>query len=135
MIVGFNFNKISVERKSALSGKIDISNNVAITDVDETEFSVGKAKQSGLKILFEFTSKYEPNVAEMIFTGELLYLGDPKKNSEIVKEWKKTKKLGPEITPLVINTLLQKCHTEALLMSRDVNLPPPILMPKVSAEI
>ncbi len=133
MIVGFAFNKISAERKAAPVGKIDISNNVTITNVEEQDFSVGKAKQSGLKISFEFTSRYEPQIAEMVFTGELLYLGDQKKNSEIAKEWKKSKKLGEEIAKLVINTLLTRCHTEALLLSRDVNLPPPIVMPKIGA--
>lgn len=133
MIVGFNFNKISVDRKANPVGKIDISNNITITNVEEQDFSVGKAKQSGLKISFEFTSKYEPKIAEMVFTGELLYLGEQKKNAETAKEWKKTKKLGADLTPLVINTLLTKCHTEALLMSRDVNLPPPIVMPKIGA--
>ncbi len=133
MIVGFTFSKISVERKAPPVGKIDISNNVSITDVEEQDFSVGKAKQSGLKISFEFTSKYEPKIAEMLFTGELLYMGEPKKNAEIAKEWKKSKKLGPEITATVINTLLARCHTQALIMSRDLNLPAPIVLPKVGA--
>ncbi len=133
MIVGFNFNKISVDKKTAPVGKIDISNNVSITNVEEQDFNVGKAKQSGLKISFEFTSKYEPKIAEMLFTGELLYMGDTKKNADVVKEWKKSKKLGPEMTTDVINTLLAKCHTQALIMSRDVNLPAPIVLPKVGA--
>ena len=42
MIVGFNFNKVNVERKEAAKGKISISNNVAIKDIEQKELPFGK---------------------------------------------------------------------------------------------
>ncbi len=130
-IVGFNFNRILVEKSTALKGKVDINNNVSIKEVQETDFAIGTEKQKGIKFSFEFTSKYEPKIGEMNFTGELLYLDDPKTQAEVVKTWKKDKKVLKELMPEILNAILARCNIEALILSRDVNLPPPIPLPKV----
>ena len=76
MIVGFGFTKLSAQRNEAGKGKIDINNNVTIKDVQESDISLGKDKQGVIKFVFEFTSKYEPNVGAILFEGELLYNTD-----------------------------------------------------------
>ncbi len=131
MIIGLNFKKLHMEKKRAVDGKVDINNNVSIKDVEESEFSLGKDRQKGITFLFEFTSKYEPDIGEILFTGELLYLGEPKTNEDILKGWKKGKNVPKEIMTEVVNTILTRCNIEALLLSRDVNLPPPVPLPKV----
>ena len=57
MIVGFGFTKLSAEKKEAAKGKIDINNNVTVKDVLEDSLAL-KDKQSVLRFVFEFTSKY-----------------------------------------------------------------------------
>ena len=132
MIVGFGFTKLSAEKKEAAKGKIDINNNVTIKDVQEDSFSLGKEKQQNvLRFIFEFTSKYEPNVGNILFEGELLYLEDQKNVKEILTSWKKEKKIPKEIMAGLLNTILTKCNVQALILSQEVNLPPPIPMPKV----
>ncbi len=131
MIVGFGFTKLSAEKKEAAKGKIDISNNVTIKDVKEDSFSFGKGQQEVIKFIFEFTSKYEPNVGIILFEGELLYLEDPKKIKEILSSWKKEKKIAKELMAGLLNTILTKCNIQALILSQDINLPPPIPLPKV----
>ena len=132
MIVGFGFTKLSAERKEAAKGKIDINNNVAIKDVQEDNLALGKDKsQNILKFIFEFTSKYEPNVGSILFEGELLYMEEPKKAKEILNDWKKSKKLPKELMGGLLNTILTKCNVQALILSQQVNLPPPIPLPKV----
>ena len=135
MIVGFGFTKLSVEKKEKAKGMIDINNNVKIKDVTQDNFSLGKDKQNVLKFVFEFTSKYEPSVATILFEGELLYMQDPKKNKEILNSWKKDKKLPKEIMAGMLNTILTKCNIQALILSQQVNLPPPIPMPKVQVAV
>lgn len=131
MIIGFGFTKLSVEKNSAPKGKVDINNNVTIKDIREDNFSFGKDKQDVLKFIFEFTSKYEPAIGAILFEGELLYLEDTKKVKEILSSWKKDKKIPKEIMAGLLNTILTKCNVQALILSQEVNLPPPIPMPKV----
>ena len=134
MIVGFGFTKLSAEKKEAAKGKIDINNNVSIKDIKEDSFSFGNNKQNVIKFIFEFTSKYEPSVGNILFEGELLYMEDPKNTKEILTSWKKDKKIPKEIMGGLLNTILTKCNVQALILSQEVNLPPPIPMPKVQLQ-
>ena len=44
-IVGFNFTKIDVERKGGnISGKVNISNNISIKNVEIKDLALGKTK-------------------------------------------------------------------------------------------
>lgn len=134
MIVGFGFTKLSAEKHESAKGKIDINNNVGIKDVEEDSFSFGDNKQNVLKFKFEFTSKYEPNFGNILFEGELLYLEDSKKTKEILNSWKKDKKIPKDIMAGLLNTILTKCNVQALILSQEVNLPPPIPLPKVQIQ-
>ena len=135
MIVGFGFTKLNAEKNEQAKGKIDINNNVTIKDVKEDNFSLGKDKQQDvLRFIFEFTSTYEPNIGKIFFEGELLYLEDPKRVKEILGSWKKDKKLPKEIMADLLNTILAKCNIKALILSQEVNLPPPIPLPKVQMQ-
>ena len=132
MIVGFGFTKLSAEKGETAKGKIDINNNVSIKDIKEDDFSLGKdKKQNVLRFIFEFTSKYEPNVGNILFEGELLYMEEPKKAKEILADWKKDKKMPKELMAGLLNAILTKCNVQALIISQQVNLPPPIPLPKV----
>ena len=131
MIVGFGFTKLSAEKKEAAKGKIDINNNVSVKEAKEDSFFIGKDKQGIIKFTFEFTSKYEPAIGTILFEGEILYLDEPKKIKEILNSWKNDKKISPEIMANLLNTILTKCNVQALILSQEINLPPPIPMPKV----
>jgi hypothetical protein len=130
-IIGFNFIKINIEKKGPVKGKINISNNVSIKDVEEIKISLGKSEQKALRFIFEFVSKYEPNIGDITLKGEIIDLEDDKKTKEITDKWKKDKKLSKDMTTLLLNNVLAKCNIQALILSRDINLPPPIPMPKV----
>src|SRR3989338_2068198 len=133
-IVGCNYRKITLERKENVTGNINIKNNIAIKDVEEKEFALGKVKQQGLKFNFEFTTEYEPNIGTINILGEVLFLDEPKKVKELAASWKKNKKLEPEVMQQVLNTALNKCNVKELILSEDINLPPPIPLPRVNIE-
>ena len=105
---------------------------MAIKNVEEADLSLANKKQAGLRFEFEFTSVYDPKVGDITMNGEVIFLADEKKSKEIVKGWKKEKKVPKEITSSVLNTVLQKCNIQALILARDINLPPPIPLPKVN---
>ena len=125
-IVGFNFMKMNIERNAAPTGKIDIKNNVAIVSAKRTEFHLGKSKDKGITFGFEFVSKYEPKIGEIRFSGDILYIGEDKKNEQVMTEWEKNKKVPNEVMNELLKTILGRCNVEAVLLSRDINLPPPI---------
>ncbi len=130
-IIGFNFKEIKVSKKEGVKGKINIKNNVVITDIKEQDLNLGDKSQSALKFIFEFSSKYDPNLGEIILGGDLLFMESSTKTKEILDEWKKSKKVPKDIMAGILNTVLSKCNIEALILSQKVNLPPPIPLPSV----
>ncbi|MCH8003821.1 MAG: hypothetical protein IH934_04260 [Nanoarchaeota archaeon] len=131
-IIGFNFTKIEAEKKELIKGKININNNLAIKNVEEKKLSLSNEKQKVLSFTFEFTAKYDPNVGSISFTGNVLSMDDSKKVKEILDGWKKDKKLPKEFMPNILNTIMSKCNIQALILSEQINLPPPIPLPKLA---
>ena len=132
-IVGFDFTKIDAEKKAPVKGKISINNNVTIKNVEEHDLNLGKEKRNALKFVFEFTAKYDPGIGDIKLGGNVIYMADSKKITEILDGWKKDKKLPKDISTGVLNNVLTRCNIQALILSRDINLPPPIPLPKVQA--
>ncbi|MFH1642266.1 MAG: hypothetical protein ABIC04_05180 [Nanoarchaeota archaeon] len=130
-IVGFNFTKIEAEKKELIKGKININNNVAITQVEEKKISLGNEKQKVIRFTFEFAANYEPNVGAINLIGDVLYLEATNKVKEILDGWKKDKKLPKEIMTSILNNILTKCNIQALILSEQISLPPPIQLPKL----
>ena len=133
-IVGFNFTRMEAERIEAAKGKINVSNNVSIKNVEEKNLSLGSDKQKVLSFTFEFASTYEPKVGSINLVGDVLYMDDSKKAKEVLDGWKKDKKLPKELMTGIINTMLNKCNIQSLILSEQVNLPAPIPLPRVQAQ-
>lgn len=133
-VVGFNFTKIHAERKGPVKGKISISNNIHMKNVEEHNLVLGKDKQPGLKFTFEFTSDYKPKVGEIVLEGNIVYMDEEKKVREILSSWKKEKKIPPDIMKSLLNNVLSRCNIQALIISQYASLPPPIPLPKVESK-
>lgn len=133
-IVGFNFSKIDVSRTGAPSGKVGVSNNVSIKEIEETTFPLGKEKQTALKFMFEFTSKYEPKLGNILLGGDLLFIEENATVKKILEDWKKDKKVDTNLMKNILNTILTRGNILALILSQEVNLPPPIPLPKVNVQ-
>ena len=130
-IVGFNFTKISIERKGEPKGRVDINNNISLKDVVAASFGLGKSKEKGVRISYEFVSKYNPDIAEILIGGDVLFIGEEKLNDEILKGWKKDKKIPKEVMKDMLNTIMMRCSVEAMILTKDLNLPPPIPFPRL----
>jgi hypothetical protein len=133
-VVGFNFNKIVVEKKTELKGEVSIKNNIAVTDVQDAEVPFDKS-QKGLKFTFDFNSTYEPKIGNIRLTGDVLFIGDVKKVKEISDSWKKAKSVPKDVLANIMNVALTKCNIQALILSQVINLPAPIPLPKVQAQV
>lgn len=132
MIIGFGFSKISVERKKVPAGEMKVNNNVQIKTLDKAEIAGPKKENTGLKAAFEFKTVYEPAIGEIVIEGELVLLEPAKVAEEALKQWKKDKSITKELIREVMDTILSKATVESVVLSREIGLPPPIPVPKVS---
>lgn len=133
-VVGFHFTKMLAEKKKAVTGKVNISNNIKVVDVKEAKLSFGKTKQKGLEFTFSFTSVYEPEMGNIEITGYVVYMEGEEKVNAVLSSWKDNKKVPPDVLADIYNYVLSKCNIQALILSRDMQLPPPIPLPKVQKE-
>ncbi len=133
-VVGLGFTKINMERAQTVSGKISIKNNAALKDVEKQELALGDKKQEALRFTFEFKASYEPKLAHITLEGEVLWVDSNEKIEATLKSWKKDKKLPPEVMNPVLNAVLARSNVEALVLSRELNLPPPVPLPKVELD-
>ncbi len=132
-IIGFSFTKMQAEKRSPVHGQININNNVAVTDLQDANLSMAQSKK-GLKLLFAFTSTFEPDLGSLQLDGEVILLEDTKVAEELLSNWQKSKSLPPELMPIVLNAILERCNIQALIMARDIGLPAPIPLPKVNMQ-
>lgn len=132
VIVSFTFTKLLAEKKEGKNEKISINNNVSIVNVEEHSLPIGSQKQDSLKISFLFTTQYDPGFGSIELHGNLIYLGESKQLKEILTNWEKNKKLSADMMTEILTSVLGKCNIQALVMSRDVQLPPPVPLPRVN---
>jgi hypothetical protein len=133
-IVGFKFTKINAEVHKSAVGKVSINNNITLTGVNETKIGLG-GDRSALSITWAYTSKYAPDLATLKMEGEVLMLADPSQSEEILKSFKENKQLPKNTVPKVMNHVLDRCNVQALLLSKDLNLPSPVPLPKVKGDV
>ncbi len=131
-IVGFNFDKINVEKTNPIRGRVQVKNNMAIKNVEQQELILGKKKENILKFSFEFTSEYEPNIGIIDLKGHILFMEEPDEIKKIIDGWKKKKFIPQDLMTVLLNTVLIRCNIKTLILSNDVNLPPHIKLPTIS---
>ncbi|MFP4117617.1 MAG: hypothetical protein ACLFTR_01710 [Candidatus Woesearchaeota archaeon] len=131
-IVSIAFSKINAEKKKAVRGKVNVANNVAIKNVEKANISMGNTQQSPLKFSFEFTSKTEPEIGNILIEGDLVFMTEGSRADETINAWKESKPMQKDIITPVLNGILKKCNVEALIMSQTLNLPSPVKLPTVN---
>lgn len=133
-IVGLQFDKIVVDRTDVPTGKMSVKNNIVIKDIDKKDFSTNKIKQFVLLFKFEYVAEYEPKIAKITLNGTTTWLDQEAKIDEIAKGWKKDKKIPKDVMTPLLNNILNRCNIEALILAREVNLPPPIQLPRITVK-
>ena len=130
-VLGLAFTKLGVEKTGPVQGSVNVQSNANIVSVEKLEVNIGTKKDEALKFIFSFTAVYQPNIAKISIDGEVVWLDKPDDVEKIIKGWKKDKKIPKEVMSPVLNTVLSKSNIEALILSRELNLPPPIQLPRV----
>ena len=132
-MVGFSFTKILVERKDGPLGKMKVSNNLALQKLEKVPLALA-GTENCLKLSFSFEANYEPKIGDIKLDGYVLYMEKENKMDELLEQWKKEKKLPKEIMQGLMNNILSKCSVEAVMLSREINLPPSIPVPRVTVK-
>jgi hypothetical protein len=131
-LVGFNFDKMSIERKDEIKGKVNIKSNIDILEFKKSDVSLDPNKET-IKITFTFFIIYEPDFAKVEFKGHVLILEDPKVAKKLLEDWKK-KKVDPKLREELYNLILRRSNIKALALEEDLNLIPHWPMPTVKVE-
>ena len=127
-IIGFNLHKLSIERKNALKGKLNIKSKLDIEDIRQEIVPISKSP--ALKFDFAYSITYEPNVAKTDIKGSVIALDDKNEAESILKEWK-SKKFSNQLKVPLFNFILSKCNLKALKLEDELGLPLHIPFPKL----
>ncbi len=130
-VVGFNFTRITAEKKIKPKGKINIRNNVSIKDVKAEEVAVTTDDREGVRVSFEFVSAYDPDIGSIQLLADVLLLENQEKKKAIMDTWKDKKNIPNEFIEPLFNLVLRRCNVKALVLAEDLRLPSPIQMGKV----
>ena len=127
-VIGINLRRIeaSIDEKKPMNVNINVNSSPKIENVERSSVDLLK---DILAVDFTFTSKYEPDIAEMLMEGQVLYQTD--KAKDVLNLWKKEKKLDDAVALDVLNAIFRKCLTRAVDLSAELRLPPPVQFPVV----
>jgi hypothetical protein len=105
--------------------------NVRI-DHNSTVTLIKDATDSEATVDFRFTANYRA-VEEVIglirIEGSLLYEG---KAREVARQWSASGQMPNEVANEIHTTIMTVCIPEAVVIARDLRLPPPIPIPQVT---
>ncbi len=104
-----------------------VDHNSTVTLISET----GDRQAS---VDFRFTANYhasEAVVGLIQIEGSLLWEGDSK---TLVKGWSSGGQMPPDIAQEVHSIIMSNCIPEAVILARELRLPPPIPIPQVNIQ-
>lgn len=124
--IELKYKNVEARRFSPIVGQINVNNNSTLTAVSRID--------NKLSVNFVFSSNYEPNIGVVRIEGEII-ISDSKENVDrAIVEWERSgkKNLPTDMAEKVHNAILTNCMVEAVILSREVQLPAPIPTPHVS---
>jgi hypothetical protein len=129
-VIGFNYNKIKVERLNDRIEKLKIGSNIKILEIKEIEKKSFKSKEDILSVKFDYIIDYEPKIAKVEVGGTIIFTMESKKIKEIKKQWK-SKKLPDDFKLMLFNLILKKGNLKAIELEDEINLPIHIQLPSL----
>mgnify|MGYP001581842508 CR=1 FL=1 len=131
--VGFNFNKISIEKFKELGGELKFNTKIDISSISPLKSDLIKIKDEPIKIDFVYSILYEPEFAKLELAGTIILSVEPKIAREVLRGWK-DKELNEDFRLFIFNIILRKANIKALSLEEELNLPPHIPLPTLSKE-
>ncbi len=132
-LMGFNFNKINVEKTGERPADLKISTNMDVSDIVTIKGSGIKTKEELLAIKFTYNIGYNPDHAKVELAGAIVLGVEPKLAKQVLKQWKE-KKMPQDFQTALFNIILAKSTVKALELEGDMNLPYHMPLPSVKIE-
>ena len=128
-IIGMKLDSMEARReKVPEKGEIKVNSTPKITGVKQ--ITLPAIDKKVLALNFDFVTTYSPDIGEVKISGELLYTADD--IAKILKQWQ-AKKMLPEGTNVeVLNHLFRQCLLKVANIADDLQLPPPLAIPRVA---
>lgn len=135
-IIGFNFSKISAEKKESVS-KHQLASNVEVTNVESEDVGLLK-DQEALKLSFKYSIVYQTlekekktrDLGSVNFEGYVIMSVSSEESKSLQDSWKK-KKLSPEFQVPLSNFIMKKSTPKAVSLEDEVGLPYHVLFPQL----
>jgi len=124
----FDFSNLDARRFTKVSERwanLRVDHNSTVTLITETG-------PNQANVDFRFTANYraaEAVIALIQIEGTLVWEGDAK---GLVKGWSSGGQMPPEVANEIHTVIMSNCIPEAVILARDLRLPPPIPIPQVS---
>jgi len=99
---------------------IQISTNLNLVGMER------KAEDS-LEVPFVLTINYNPSIAQISLKGKAYVVGDKSELEKVYKDYEE-KKPPP---PVVVQSISNAVFIESVVISRTLNIPPPIPLPQI----
>lgn len=132
-LIGFNFNKISIEKFNKKVDSIKFNTKIDIASIESIKSDLIKIKDEPIKIDFVYSVLYEPEFAKLELAGSILLSVEPKIAREVLKGWK-DKEINEDFKVFVFNIILRKANIKALTLEEELSLPPHISLPSLKKE-
>ena len=132
-LVGFNFNKINIEKFSDKIEDLKINTDMGISEINEVKSDFFKTKEELIGIKFTYGINYDPDFAKIELVGDVLLAIESKMAKDILKQWK-NKKIPEDFRIILFNIILKKSNLKALQLEDEMNLPPHISLPSLKKQ-
>lgn len=133
-LIGFNFQKISIDKKKESIRDLKINTNINLSNIEEAKSELFKTSGEVLiRIGFDYYLNYEPEIAKIEFSGVILLSLDEKKAKELINKWK-DKKVPEDFKIALFNLILKKSNIKAIQLEDEMNLPIHIQFPSLKKE-
>jgi hypothetical protein len=108
---------------------LDIRKPIPPIQINTNLNLVGMEKKSedSLEVPFVLTINYNPSVAQISLKGRAYVIGEKSEIGKVYKEYEEKKPPPPAILQSISNVVF----IESVVISRTLNLPPPIPLPQI----
>ncbi len=131
-LIGFSFNKISVEKFSPATRETKINTSIDISEINSPNSGFFKPKGELLEIKFKYTIEYSPEIAKIELSGAIAIEVEAKVSREVLKQWK-DKELEDDFKITLFNLIIRKANIKALQLEDEMNLPYHVPFPTLKA--
>lgn len=135
-LLGFNFNKINVEKLKDFinpTETLNVSTSIDIPEIREIKDHALNTPEAILEADFSYSVVYKPEIAKINLGGRIIFSIDQKQAKEIISQVKK-KELTEDFKIPLYNTILKKAALKAMYLEEELNLPLHMPMPSFRKE-